>query len=64
MTEKTTWVVVLVQSGIATTAGVYSTEKEVTLQAEKIRERMSPNDDDIAVFQLIQDATPVDWRIL
>ena len=64
MTEKTMWVVVLVQSGIATTAGVYTTEKEATLQAEKIRETMSPNDDDVAVFQLIQNAAPVDWRIL
>ena len=64
MTEKTMWVVVLIESGVATTAGIYSTEKEAIFQAEKIRETMSPNDDDIAVFQLIQDAVPVDWRIL
>ena len=64
MTEKTMWIVVLVQSGVATTAGIYSTEKKATFQAEKIRETISPNDDDVAIFQLIQDAVPVDSRIL
>ena len=64
MTEKTMWVVVLVQSGVATSAGVYTAEKEAIFQAEKTRETMHPNDDDIAVFQLIQDAEPVDGRTL
>ena len=58
------WVVVLVESGVATTAGVYSTEKEAIFQAEKIRETMNPNNDDIAVFQVVQDAAPIDRRIL
>ena len=64
MTEKTMWIVVLVQSGVATTAGIYSTEKKATFQAKKMRETISPNNDDVAIFQLFQDAAPVGGRIL
>lgn len=63
MSDKTMWIIVLVESGVATTAGVYTTEKEAIFQAETIREIMHPNDDDVSLFQLIQDDAPVDWSI-
>ena len=58
------WVVVLAQSGVATSTGAYSTEKKQSFKPKKTRKTMHPNNDDIAVFQVVQDAVPIDNRIL